>query len=353
MSVSVDHAQARKALGDAWEKIDDLTVVAPSAVVPHLETVILASDVTYKYILVTGILAKCVNPSVHPRALQVASTLQHSFDARSLCHDVVVNFEKAHGDLWGRSNEPYLNKPARHPEHDQTNPQLKNKRVAITVHQALEFAHNAPAPNAFAMLVHLLRLSKQRSETLPVATSQVETSYRRVVDFVQQFLATSDGGTHLVAVVGAFVALLNEGFDVRVYPPNVPDKFANTAGDIEIRQDKLLVSAYESKQRPINLDDVRHGVSKAKRAGVLEYCFVYSAGLAPGQEAAIQEEVLHEGENLDVLLLDVHDAYEEWAVALGPIRRAKFGITVVNLLRDDMHRSEVAGQAAELWNSRE
>lgn len=353
MSVSVDHDRARRLLADAWGKIDDLKVAAPSTIVPHLETVISASDVTYKYILVTGILAKCANPNVHPRAIQVASTLQQSFDARSLCHDVVVNFEKDHGDLWGRSNEPYLNKPARHPKHDQSNPQLKNKRLAATVHRALDFAHVAASSDVFAMLVHLLRLSKLRSDSRPVATSQVETSYRRVVDFVQKFLETSEGGTHLVAVVGAFVTLLNEGFDVRVYPPNVSDKFAKTAGDIEIREEKSLVSAYECKQRPVTIDDIRHGISKAKSAGVLEYCFVHSAGLASGQESEIQKEVLHEAENLDVLLLDIRDAIEEWAVVLNPVRRARFGTTVVNLLRDDMHRAEVASQAAALWNSLE
>jgi hypothetical protein len=75
--------------------------------------------------------------------------------------------------------------------------------------------------------------------------------------------------------------------------------------------------------------------------------------LAPGQKSIILEEVLKEGENLDVLLLDFRDGYQEWAVALNPIRRAKFGDTVVNLLREDMRRTDVATQAAELWNSLE
>src|SRR4051812_27742721 len=100
MSASVDHAHARTILADAWAKTEDSLIVAPSGIVAHLETILTASDVTYKYVLVTGILAKCVNPSVHPRSIQMASTLQHSFDARSLCHDVVVTFEKEHGDLW-------------------------------------------------------------------------------------------------------------------------------------------------------------------------------------------------------------------------------------------------------------
>jgi hypothetical protein len=250
-SVNVDHGEARSILDKAWNKTEDNTVLAPDRVIPCLERILDASDVTYKYILITGLLAKCVNEKAHPRALQVSSDLECSHDARRLCHDVVVGFEKSKGDLWGLSNEPFVNKPARHPEHDKSNRQLRNKKMAATLHDALEFAHAANGDQVLAILVHALRLSKVRAESQVAASVEVETSYRKVVSFVRKFLEQADGGARLVAVVGAFVKLLNEGIVVKVYPPNCSDKFAKTAGDIELFLEGKVVSAYECKQRPV------------------------------------------------------------------------------------------------------
>jgi hypothetical protein len=63
--------------------------------------------------------------------------------------------------------------------------------------------------------------------------------------------------------------------------------------------------------------------------------------------------VLSEGEDRDVLLVNIHDAFKEWAALLNPVRRAAFGETVAALLRDKMHRANVANVATELWNSLE
>lgn len=348
-SVSVNHADARKILNSAWERVDDGSIVAPSKIVTLLENLILASDVTFKYILVTGLLGKCTNKAVHPRALQVNSDLEHSYDARSLCHDVIVSFEKTKGDLLGLSNEPFLNKPARHPEHYESNNQLRNKALSADLHNALEYAHTARPEKVFAMLVHVLRLGKRRATSQITASITVDTNYRKVISFVDSFLQESDGGVRLVAVVGAFITLLNNGLEVKVYPPNFSDKFAKTAGDIEIHHDEKLLSAYECKHRPTNLDDIRHGIKKAKDKGVFEYCFVIGSGYSAGEEESIKSEILTT-KDLDVLLIDINTLSADWVSALNPIRRSKFGDVVANLLRQ-MKRSEVANKSAELWNS--
>ena len=146
--------------------------------------------------------------------------------------------------------------------------------------------------------------------------------------------------------------LLNEGLVVKVYPPTYSDRYAKTAGDIELLLEEKVVSAYECKQRPISLDDIRHGIKKARESGVLDYCFVFTAGYAPGQEGQIVEGVL-QAEGLDALLVDMNAATPDWSTTLNPIRRARFGETVVAILRDDMRRSGIANMAGELWNSLE
>jgi hypothetical protein len=109
MALAVDLEQARKFLESAWGKIDSAASAPPDAL-SAIQEILTAKDVTYKCILITGLLGKRVNPHVHPRALQARSSLPGAYDARSLCHGVVVSFEKTKGNLFGLSNDPFLNK---------------------------------------------------------------------------------------------------------------------------------------------------------------------------------------------------------------------------------------------------
>jgi hypothetical protein len=298
-------------------------------------------------------LGKRTNAKVHPRALQARSRLRGAYDARSLCHSVVVSFEKTKGNLFGLSNEPFLNKPARHPEHDADNPQLKNRRLATATHAVLEAARSASRAEVEAMLISALRICREAAANQVTAAVDTETNYRRVCDFVQQFLQESDGGARLVAVAGAFVTLLSENYAVKIYPPTYSDKFAQTSGDIEVLSADTLLSAYECKHRPLTLDDVRHGIKKATDRGIPEYCFVTADGLARGEEEQIGAEVQASAGERDVTLVDILLAAREWAVVLNPRRRSAFGATVTTILRNAMNRAHVGDAAAALWNSLE
>src|SRR4051794_7949490 len=100
-AVSVDHVKAKAVLEAAWGRLVDKTLIPSPKVSGDLDAVLKAKDVAFKYIMVTGLLGKCTEPAVHPRALQAGSSIEGAYDARSLCHGVVVTFEKTKGDLWG------------------------------------------------------------------------------------------------------------------------------------------------------------------------------------------------------------------------------------------------------------
>lgn len=110
MAISIDFTSANalliKALKERVRPDPDLCTM--------LEKVIHGSHKTYKYVLVTNLLAKAVNRRANALCLQAGARLSGAFDSRSLCHKVLVPFERNHlvGAL-GASNEPYLNKPAR------------------------------------------------------------------------------------------------------------------------------------------------------------------------------------------------------------------------------------------------
>jgi len=50
-----------------------------------------------------------------------------------------------------------------------------------------------------------------------------------------------------------------------------PDRFAKTAGDIELYFNGKLMKTTESKDKPLSESDVRYCSDKAKRHGVSEY----------------------------------------------------------------------------------
>ncbi len=348
MSVNVDHGAAKAALDKAWAAVSSSSR-PPGAMAQLIEKVLRASDVTFKYILVTGYLAKCVSPSAHARAIQVGSKLTGAYDARSLCHKVVVGFEKSKGNLFGLSNEPFVSKPARHPEHDGNNSQLRNKLGAKLLHKALELAQKATRDEVYRGLVHILRVGSEHAANEKQVTVTTQVSLAKVLRFIKEFLAETDGGARLVGVWGAFQALLSERGVVKVYPPSASDFFGKTSGDVEVYYEGVLVSASECKQRPLNVDDVNHGIKKSLEKGVPEYLFVISDGVAEGQKAAIREAIHAHSKEVDMGLVDISKQSELLAAMLNPIRRAKFGDSVVELLRK-MRKFESANAAAELWN---
>ena len=349
MSLNIDHSKARKILDKAWVEIH--SDLRPPPQMQHLiEQVLSASDVAFKYILVTAFLAKCVNRDIHARALQAGSSLNGAYDARSLCHKLVVGYEKSKGNLFGLSNEPFGGKPARHPEHREDNPQLRNKTGAKALHQALEAAQSAKPSAVFMGLVHILRLGAAHAANQKQVVADVEVNLLQVLDFIRVFLRESDGGCRLVGVWGAFQALMCENGKVKVYSPNSADFFAKTSGDVEVYYGEVLVSASECKQRPLHVDDVNHGIMKAMRNGVPEYLFVISEGFVNGHEGEARAAIERHNRNIDLGLINIWQSMETLAALLNPNRRARFGVTVVDLLRV-MRKHQSANIAAELWNS--
>lgn len=350
MPVTVDHRRALAKLHEAWAALDNPAIQPTPLLRRAIEAVMAAPDITFKYILVTGFLAKCIEPRIHTRALQTRSALHGAYDARSLCHRVIVGFEKGKGNLFGLSNEPFVNKPARHPEHDKDNPQLKNRALATALHNALELANRAPSGKVFAGLVYILRLASLRAGEEPEAEVIREKNLRRVVEFVERFLSTADGGARLTAVWAAMTELLaGAETQITVSSPNRPDAFAKSAGDVEVTSGGRLLSATECKHRPLTVDDVSHGIRKAAMRGCAEYLFVCGAGLAGGQESEIEEAIARASERLDVAVLHIYDAAPVLAAVMNPERRASFGLRVSDYLRQ-MRKFDSANAAAELWN---
>jgi hypothetical protein len=89
--------------------------IVPIAIQDAIKRSINSKTKTYRYVLPTQLLAKLVDHEIDCRSVQVGSSLSRSFDARSICHKVIVPFDRSNHGVLGGSTEPYLNNPLRIP----------------------------------------------------------------------------------------------------------------------------------------------------------------------------------------------------------------------------------------------
>jgi len=345
----VDHHDARTVLERAWVDVSNLQLRPPPALQKLIGSVMkTAGAAGFRYLLATGILARCVNPEAHPRAIQAGSSLPGAYDAGNLCQQVIVPFEQTKGNLLGAAKEPFSSKSLRYAEHDKNNPQLRNNEAAGPLHEALEQVRQADDTTAYSALVYLLRLTKARDEASKAAVLSggptLQLSYR----FLNRFLQKPAGGARLVAVWGALLRLThNEAeAEIRVYNPNESSEYSGMFGNVEVYAGEKIVSGSECKHRPLSLDDVEHSLRKNKPG--IECVFVTSAGLQPGEEQAVKNRIAAAARTSDVSLVDANRDFAAFLKLLGP-HRQRLGQCVTELLRK-MREFDSADEAARLWN---
>ena len=141
----------------------------PLDVKEAIKDIISESHLTYRYILFTSILAKIADSNIHMRALQAGADLKGAYDARSLCHKVIVPIEKE--ELQGRlgnSNEPFLNKPARFTTIDLSNPVRKgnDKRILESLYHLLNKLNGENSKILYEALIFAIHVTMEREERI-------------------------------------------------------------------------------------------------------------------------------------------------------------------------------------------
>ena len=274
MSVTVDHSEADQVLRDA------IMAVVLREWMPHSEfsgdiaKIVLGEHKTYRYILINGLLAKATNETCNPLVLQAGSTLSGAFDARSLCHKVVVPLEKELlGGRLGASNEPFLNKPARFPELSSSNAVRKGMdtellATLISIFRKLNSSLTAVEALKDSLYFVMQRESRNLSDLLPdVSTSKSEAL---LVPFAKYFVTESHGGETSAIVAGTCFSLLGKilgsDFDVRTHKVNQAGSSSNEVSDIDVYEEGCLIYSAEVKDKIFSAADVEHAIRKVAEA---------------------------------------------------------------------------------------
>ena len=248
-----------------------------------IDFVINGTHLTYKYVLFNALLAKASDNSLNPLCLQKGSTLPGAFDARTICHKVIVPFEQTElQKVLGGSNEPFLNKPARFPELSKTNAVRRGKDQEMLYRLCNELPTIRSSAEAFSALVYLLQklieLRDQKASLTIFSIPQSVNLPNNLVSFCFRALNENFEGEILTLIIAGLYHLLylpySGNVKVEVHPVNESGASSKEISDLDIYLDDVLISSNELKDKPYSDSDVRHAADKVLVSGGSKMLFI-------------------------------------------------------------------------------
>ncbi|NVK27060.1 MAG: restriction endonuclease, SacI family [Flavobacteriia bacterium] len=251
---------------------------------------------TYRYILINALLAKATNEAINPLCLQAGSELKGAYDARSLCHSVLVPFEREHlHNVLGGSNEPFLNKPARFPELSMTNAVRAGRDRAILAALCYILPRISSDKVANQYLTCALGFLKERIvelKALEDGTIKVDPTSVELYRFIKHLNQKSFEGEIPVIIIGtlerAFYLQFKGEYSVKTHKVNQSGASSKEVGDIDVFKKGEFLTATEVKDKSFTAADVEHAFNKILRVGGASGQFIY------GSEADFDETSINE-----------------------------------------------------------
>ncbi|MCP5095585.1 MAG: restriction endonuclease, SacI family [Chloroflexi bacterium] len=327
-SIHVSHDLAKEILLEAFRgncsRSDEITQA--------IRVILEGSHKTYKYILVTGILAKASSDDANPLALQAKSTLPGAYDARSLCHKVLIPFERDFlNKVLGGSNEPFLNKPARYPELSSDNAVRKGKDketllLLIKLLSSIKASRDAQEYLACVFSVLKKQIKNKASEFKGIQSYAPELI--QIYEFSLKFVRQSHEGETLAILVGTLESLLhkflNKDFDVITHKVNQSGASSKEVGDIDVFDGNKYLYSIEVKDKDFNEYDLDHAFDKIFKNGGNRAAFIYGFQASFDKVQVLAEIKKFENDGHFVLLQDIETFIKSTLFRLPVISRSDF-----------------------------
>lgn len=303
-----------------WERISgqqassDEAPPDPLSTRPDLIDLIRASltskTKSYHYVLPTHLLAKCVNPSLDARAIQVSFGAAGAFDARSLAHGVIVPFDQENFSVLSGAPEPYANNPLRIPAvtsaYASAQKQQGDWARLIAVLDEVEQTRD-PAFTVLVfdqVLLEIYRLLTKAKVTYPTPS---RVSLRTTHDLINTYLAERSGGDRMEVLVASLFQAIGKRFrlfdEVRRARVNAADRSSGMLADIECWTNGTIVLLVEVKDRSLTLVQLSAKLERARAEHITEILFIAQQGKASQEEADIDARIDREfasGQNIYV-----------------------------------------------------
>jgi len=278
MTIHLDLGRAQEVLKAALET----QIIQSDPTTEGILEILYGTHKTYKYILVTALLAKATDERINPLSLQAGADLMGAYDARSLCHKVFVPFEReCLSSGLGGSNEPYLNKPARFKQLSLDNAVRAGSDRHILSLLIRLLSSIRTSEEAFNYLGFALRtitnIAEERADIRKISIT-TDPTLVEVYSFIVDFVDKSFEGETSAIVVGTLEKLyrsaLEEGFTVECHKVNQSGSSSNEIGDIDIYKGEDYCYSIEVKDKAFSAHDLEHAFKKIIENGGVKGAFI-------------------------------------------------------------------------------
>ncbi|MFO0839323.1 MAG: restriction endonuclease, SacI family [Phycisphaerae bacterium] len=277
---------ARRILAERWSVRPTEGSRLTEAVRQAIERCTNSKTKSNRYVLPTQLLAKLADPNLDCRCVQADSSRPGSFDARSLCHGVIVPFDRENHAVLGGSTEPYVNNPLRISAIGP--PAREAQRDKVTFDDLCSVLDYAQAhPNATAALFDaVLDAVRTRLEQTQIEYAVPHrVSLLGAVDSVRRFVATRSGGARLQSVSIALFRTIGRHFGlfatVDSHHVNAADASTGSVADLQCRgDDGNIVLAVEVKDRTLTLRHIQDAVGRMRSKAIRDLLFLVQGGVA-------------------------------------------------------------------------
>lgn len=349
MSKEIDPDKAENLLRKVWREVtdtDESSYVDDYIIQQGLREVLHAEKYgtrTFKYILVTNVLAKAVNPDIHALALKDNSDLDGSFNSGGLATDVVTDWEKDNGERLGGSNEPRTNSVYYRQAELNTDYEVRNDDLYQTLIQILEELEEQSSEGELEPIDTLrqtLYVVSQLEPTTVSYTNPPDVSYLDLEEAIEKYLEKSGTGERLAAVAAGvldtqyFVADRSDIY-IKVDHVNVADENSSAAGDIEVfesEDEEVLLRAAEVKDKPATKADIQHSISTGREHELDEYLFVTGRGFQSPDEKSRATDAISTAE-IELVVITKSDLLSNLKFQ-GRAGRTRFRESVGEFLND-------------------
>ncbi len=349
MSKEIGYDEAEELLRDTWRDITDSNeteYVDDYIIRQGIRQVIKAEKYgtrTFRYILVTNVLAKAVNSDIHALALQDQSNLEGSFNSGGLATDVVTEWEKDNGERLGGSNEPRTNSVYYRQSELNKDYEVRNKDLYQTLIRVLSELQEQSGKGDLEPINVLKQTLYEVSQLEPTTVSYSnppEVSYIELEQKVRGYLKKSGTGERLAAVAAGvldaqyFQADKSDVY-IKVDHVNVADENSSAAGDIEVfesEEEDNLLQAAEVKDKSATKSDVQHSISTGREHELDEYLFFTGHGFKSESERRRAMDVVKEAE-IELVIISKEDLLSSLKFQ-GRGGRRKFRESVGEFLND-------------------
>ena len=284
MAIEVDRTRATKLLEESLARCMSAPV-GECAIRDTIDLVMGGKNcLTYRYILLTALLAKAADKHADILSLQASDTSKGAYDARSLASKVVYPFQLAFlgNVLDGSNSDPLVNKPARF-----SRLSLGNHVAGGDPKKALTaLCRDLPAVKtqamALACLDYTISLLLNMKREMDAKAAKFETATRdmgaiEAREFISELLDQGFGGAALTVAATALFSLQfksGDGYCIVPHPVNQSGASKRQFSDLDVLKNGRPFLGVELKDRPFSEIDVRRAADMALSAGAASLIFV-------------------------------------------------------------------------------